>query len=146
MTSFQQRESHDLTNLLQYSDTIFSHFASCIKRCFFSVRILYRSEQILSDLKLWCNCCCCLSISLIVVGIQPFGRFRQRPELSQATVMALVRCILGKFLGVVCHCFPPRLDVPTYATRYLHVRHNAIDPSGGRWNCGPESCPVILPK
>jgi hypothetical protein len=21
--------------------------------------------------------------------------------------MALVRCILGKFLGVVCHCFPP---------------------------------------
>ena len=23
------------------------------------------------------------------------------------TGMALVRCILGKFLGVVCHCFPP---------------------------------------
>jgi hypothetical protein len=22
--------------------------------------------------------------------------------------MALVRCILGKFLGVVCHCFPLR--------------------------------------
>jgi len=21
--------------------------------------------------------------------------------------MALVRCLLGKFLGVVCHCFPP---------------------------------------
>ena len=30
--------------------------------------------------------------------------------------MALVRCILGKFLGVVCHCFPPLffLDVPTF--------------------------------
>jgi hypothetical protein len=24
--------------------------------------------------------------------------------------MALVRCILGKFLGVVCHCFPPRCE------------------------------------
>ena len=28
--------------------------------------------------------------------------------------MALVRCILGKFLGVACHCFPPSLDVPTF--------------------------------
>jgi len=35
------------------------------------------------------------------------GRSGQRPELSQATGMALVRCILGKFLGVDCHCFPP---------------------------------------
>jgi len=49
------------------------------------------------------------------------GRSGQRPELSQATGMPLVRCILGKFLGVVCHCFPPRLDVPTFATRCLHV-------------------------
>ena len=33
----------------------------------------------------------------------------------QATGMALVRCILGKFLGVACHCFPPLfLDVPTF--------------------------------
>ena len=30
-------------------------------------------------------------------------------ELSQSTGMALVRCILGKFLGVACHCFPPCL-------------------------------------
>ena len=29
--------------------------------------------------------------------------------------MALAHCILGKFLGVVCHCFPPPLDVPTFA-------------------------------
>jgi len=28
--------------------------------------------------------------------------------------MALVRCILGKFLGVACHCFPRFLDVPTF--------------------------------
>ena len=25
-------------------------------------------------------------------------------------------------------------------------RHEARDPSGGRWNCGRECCPVILPK
>jgi len=49
------------------------------------------------------------NIIIIIVGIQPLGRFGQRPELSQVTGMALVRCILGKFLGVVCHCFPPVL-------------------------------------
>ena len=43
-------------------------------------------------------------IIIIIIGIQPLGRFGQRPELSQATGMALVRCILGKFLGVACHC------------------------------------------
>jgi hypothetical protein len=62
---------------------------------------------------------------IIIIGIQPLGLSGQRPELSQATGMALVRCILGEFLGVVCHCFPPRLDVPTFATRCPHVRHNA---------------------
>ena len=30
--------------------------------------------------------------------------------------MALVCCILGKFLGVVCHCFPPAFSRP-------HFRH-----------------------
>jgi len=44
---------------------------------------------------------------IIIIGIQPLGRFGQRPELGQATGMALVLCILGKYLGVVCHCFPP---------------------------------------
>ena len=44
---------------------------------------------------------------IITIGIQPLGRSGQRPEFSQATGMALVRCILGKFLGVACHCFPP---------------------------------------
>ena len=80
---------------------------------------------------------------IIIIGIQPLGRFGQRPELSQSTGIALVRCILGKFLGVVCHCFTPRLDVPTFATTYLN---DVRDPSGGRWNCGRECCPVILPK
>jgi len=38
----------------------------------------------------------------------------QRTEFSQANGMALVRCILGKFLGVACHCFPRNLDVTTF--------------------------------
>jgi len=48
--------------------------------------------------------------------------------------MALAHCILGKFLGVVCHCFPPPLDVPTFAARCLYVRNDARDPSSERWN------------
>ena len=47
-------------------------------------------------------------VIIIIIGIRPLGRSGQRPEFSQATGMALVRCILGKFLGVACHCFPPR--------------------------------------
>ena len=46
-------------------------------------------------------------IIIIIIGIQPLVRSGQRPEFSQATGMALVRCILGIFLGVACHCFPP---------------------------------------
>ena len=70
----------------------------------------------------------------------------QEPELSHVTGMVLAHCILGKFLGVVCHCFPPPLDVPTFAARCLYVRNDARDPSSERWNCGRERCPVILPK
>jgi hypothetical protein len=44
---------------------------------------------------------------LFIISIQPLGQFGQETEPSQVTGMALVRCILGKFLGVVCHCFPP---------------------------------------
>jgi len=84
--------------------------------------------------------------SIIIIGIQPLDRFGHRPELSQTTGMALVRWILGQFLGVVCHYFLLRLDVPTIATRCLHVRHKARDPSGGRWKCGREFCQLILPK
>ena len=36
--------------------------------------------------------------------------------------MALAHCILGKFLGVGCHCFPLPLDVPTFSARCLHVQ------------------------
>ena len=47
------------------------------------------------------------------------GRVWQEPESSHVTGMALAHCILGKFMGVVCHCFPPPLDVPTLAARCL---------------------------
>ena len=70
--------------------------------------------------------------SVIIISIQPWGQFGQEPEPSQATGMALVRCILGKFLGVVCHCFPPRVDFPTFSARCLHVRNDARDPSSER--------------
>ena len=36
--------------------------------------------------------------------------------------MALAHCILGSFLGVGCHCFPGPLDLPTFASRCLHVQ------------------------
>ena len=73
-----------------------------------------------------------LLIIIFIISIQPLGQFGQEPEPSQVTSMALVRCILGKFLGVVCHCFPPRLNVPTFATRCLHVRKDTSDPSSER--------------
>ena len=47
--------------------------------------------------------------------------------------MALAHCILGKFLGVGCHCFPPPLDVPNFSARCLHVqrRERPLAAEGG---------------
>jgi len=47
--------------------------------------------------------------------------------------MALAHCILGKSLGVGCHCFPPPLDVLTFSARCLHVqrRERPLAPEGG---------------
>jgi len=73
------------------------------------------------------------------ISIQPSTPGWQEPEPSLVTGMALAHCILGKFLGVVFHCFPPPLDVPTFAARCLYVRKDARDPSSERWNCGQES-------
>jgi len=50
------------------------------------------------------------------------GRAWQEPEPSHLNGMALAHCILDKFLGVVCHCFPPTLDVPTLAARCLRTQ------------------------
>ena len=57
------------------------------------------------------------SIHSLVFSLE--GWAWQEPEPSHVTSMALAHCILGKFLGVVCHCFPPPLDVPTLAARCL---------------------------
>ena len=52
------------------------------------------------------------------------GRSWQEPEPSHVTGMALAHCILDTFLGVVCHCFTPPLDV--------HHHHHSV-----LWNiCG----------
>ena len=80
------------------------------------------------------------------ISIQPYRPGWQEPEPSHVTGMALAHCIMGKCLGVVCHCFPPSLGVPTFAARCLYVRNDARDPSSERWNCGREICPVIMPK
>jgi len=37
------------------------------------------------------------------------GRAWQKPEQSHLTGMALAHCIQGKFLGVVCRCFPTQV-------------------------------------
>ena len=64
----------------------------------------------------------CVCVCIIIISIQPEGRFWQETEPSQATGMALAHCILGSFLGVGCHCFPPPLDIPTFASRCLHLQ------------------------
>jgi hypothetical protein len=75
---------------------------------------------------------------LLVLVFSRWAGFWQEPEPSQVTGMALARCILGKFLGVVCHCFPLPLDVSTFAARCLHVPINASAPSSVRWKCERE--------
>jgi hypothetical protein len=77
-------------------------------------------------------------IIIIIISIQPLGRFWQEPEPNQATGMALARYILGKFLGVVCHSFSLPLYVPTFSARCLNVPINVSAPSSERWNCGQE--------
>jgi hypothetical protein len=50
------------------------------------------------------------------------------------TITALARCILGKFLRGRLPLLSPLLDVLTFAARCLHVRNDARDPNGQRWN------------
>ena len=54
----------------------------------------------------------------LVFGLE--GRVWQEPESSHVTGTALAHCILG----VVCHCFPPPLDVPTLAARCLRPQRH----------------------
>ena len=62
------------------------------------------------------------------------------------TCMGLAHCILGKSFGVLCHCFPPSLDVFAFTARCLYVRNNARDPSSESWNLWARNFPLILPK
>ena len=77
-------------------------------------------------------------ISSSSLVFSPEGRFWQEPEPSQATGMALAHCILGIFLGVGCHCFPPPLDVPTFASKCLHVQATWETSISERRNYGRE--------
>jgi len=77
----------------------------------------------------------------------PRGRSGRNQNPVMGPIWLLAHCILGKSLVVVCHCFPPPLDVPTFAATCLCVLSDSRDPSSERWNCGRERCPaVILPK
>ena len=69
-----------------------------------------------------------ISLVFFFISIQP----------SQATGMALAHCILGSFLEVGCHCFPPPLDVPTFASRCLHVQATWETSISERRNYGRE--------
>jgi hypothetical protein len=70
-------------------------------------------------------------IYLFIISIQPLGQFWQEAEPSQATGMALARCILGKFLGVVCHCIPLPLDVSTFADSTYPTTRTLLIAKGG---------------
>ena len=72
-----------------------------------------RSHSVLRHIQFACSFVRSCHPALRLVG--------QKPGPSQATDMALACCFLGKVLGVGCHYFPPPLDIPTFAARYLHV-------------------------
>ena len=79
-----------------------------------------------------------LNYIIIIISIQLEGQLWHEPEPSQATGMALAHCILGSFLGVGCHCFPPPLDVPTFASRCPHVQATWETSISERRNYGRE--------
>jgi len=84
------------------------------------------------------------------------GQAWQEPEPSHVTSMALAHCILGKFLGVGCHCFPPPLLSlrpcnfnlfqwpPTYLCAVIYVTfthtHFQIMGDEGRYQCFVGKC------
>ena len=83
-------------------------------------------------------------IHLVVLSLRGQAGRNQSPVMWPVWFWHTASC--GKFLGVVCLCFPPPLDVPTFAARCLYVCNDATDPSSERWNCGRKIFPVILPK
>jgi hypothetical protein len=77
-------------------------------------------------------------VVFIIISIQPLGLFGRNQSPVRRPVRLWHAAFLGKFLGVVCHCLPLPLDVPTFAARFLHVPINTSAPSSERWNCGWE--------
>jgi len=78
------------------------------------------------------------------LAFSPRGWSGRNQSPVMEPIWLLAHCILGKFLGVVCHCFPPPLDIPTFAATCLCVCSDARDPSSERWNCGRERCLVVI--
>jgi len=78
------------------------------------------SDQFIVHLLSMCSIPVCYLYCIHSLVFSLEGRAWQEPEPNHVTSMALAHCILGKFLGVVCHCFPQPLDVPTLAARCLH--------------------------
>jgi hypothetical protein len=63
------------------------------------------------------NCLDAPHIILLLLVFSPWASLGRNQSHGQATSMALVCCILGKFLGIVCHCFPLH---HIYISEYLH--------------------------
>jgi uncharacterized membrane protein len=75
-------------------------------------------------------------IYIYIITIQPLGLFGRNQSPVRRPAWLWHAAFLGMFLGVVFHCFPLPLYVPTFAAKYLHVPINASAPSSERWNCG----------
>jgi hypothetical protein len=74
-------------------------------------------------------------ILLTVHHVMILGKW---PTWCTHSFLCITLLIYQEFLGVVCHCFPPRLDFPTFAARCLHVLNDVSDPSNEMWNYGRE--------
>ena len=100
----------------------------------------------------WCHFICdwilCfpsrnVSKAIIIIGIQPLGRFWAETRAQSVDWYSFGTLHPGQVLRGSLPLLSPRLDVPTFATRCLN---DARDPSGRRWSCGRVCFPVILPK
>ena len=75
---------------------------------------------------------------IIIISIQPEGRFLAGTRAQSGDRYGSGTLHSGSFLGVGCHCFPPPLDVPTFASRCLHVQATWETSISERRNYGQE--------
>ena len=133
-------------NICLLLECLLQIYCSCIYHVTNGGRIYFRLFNLY-----WVCVRVCLRVYMYIfinsLVFSPRGRSGRSQSPVMEPIWLLAHCILGKFLGVVCHCFPPPLGVPTFAATCLCVRSDARDPSSERWNCGRERYPVvILPK